>query len=340
MSALRLPGSPVELRGAAWLEETADGLLPHRLPAWTRDQFPGVLVAHRDAQPSGVRLCFSGAGERVVLHLAVARDRVSPGPPPVGADFDVLLDGDLVFAGPAGEGGLAEIDPIAGTVTTRVGEGTTLDVDLPHNPSGAPRQVEIWFPGAESVWIRGLESDAGIDAPAPQRQPRWVHYGSSISQGANSASPAGIWPVVAARRAGLDLVDLSLSAPALLVPFVARAIRDQPADIVSFEAGSGLLADGPEGRRMLGPLLHGFLDTIRDGHPSTPVVIVAPAVAPAVASAVVSAVSPPEVGEPEYARQVREVVRARREAGDAALHHVDGRSWSGPGGADQPVTGA
>lgn len=127
-------------------------------------------------------------------------------------------------------------------------------------------------------------------------------------------------------------MDLSLSAPALLVPFVARAIRDQPADIVSFEAGSGLLADGPEGRRMLGPLLHGFLDTIRDGHPSTPVVIVAPAV--------VSAVSPPEVGEPEYARQVREVVRARREAGDAALHHVDGRSWSGPGGADQPVTGA
>lgn len=335
MSALRLPGSPVELRGAAWLEETADGLLPHRLPSWTRDQFPDGLVAHRDAQPSGVRLCFSSAGERVVLHLAVARDRVSPGPPPVGADFDVLLDGDLVHSGPAGEGGLAGIDPIAGTVTTRVGEGTTLDVDLPPNPAGAARQVEIWFPATETVWIRGLESDAGIDAPAPQEQPRWVHYGSSISQGANAASPTGIWPIVAARRAGLDLVDLSLSTPTLLVPFVARAIRDQPADIVSFEVGSGLLADGPEGRRMHVPLLHGFLDTIREAHPTTPVVIVAPAVA----SAVVSAVSPPK-GEPEYARQVREVVRARREAGDAALHHVDGRSWSGPGGPDQPVTGA
>lgn len=292
---------------------------------------------------------FLRAGERFVLHLAVARNRVRPGPPPDRADFDVLVDGELVFSGPAGEGGVAEIDRIAGTVETRVGEGTTLEVGLPPNPSGAPRQVEIWFPYAETVWIRGLESDAGIDDPAPPPPTRWVHYGSSISQGANAATPTGAWPVVAARLADFDLVNLGMSGQAVLDPFVARAIRDQRADVISLKVGINVLNGNAYGRRMFGPLLHGFLDTIRDGHPTTPLLVASPLFAPIGEQRPGPTSLDPQAPVRlfrstgrvedlsagaltlEAMREITaEVVRRRRDAGDAALHYVDGLDWYGP----------
>ena len=84
-----------------------------------------------------------------------------------------------------------------------------------------------------------MRTDAPI-AAAPADQPIWVHHGSSISQGSNAATPSTTWPALAAAHANLDLVNLGFSGSAMLDPFVARAIRDRPADLIAQSLGGAL----------------------------------------------------------------------------------------------------
>lgn len=58
MRAFPLVGGPVELRGALDLEETQAGVMPRRLPAWTKEQYQDPSVHGPTVMPSGVRLVF------------------------------------------------------------------------------------------------------------------------------------------------------------------------------------------------------------------------------------------------------------------------------------------
>ena len=107
-----------------------------------------------------------------------------------------------------------------------------------------------------------------------------MHHGSSISHGSNAASPTGTWPAQAALRAGVDLVNLGLGGSALLDPFVARTIRDTAADLISVKIGINLVNVDLMRMRAFTPAVHGFLDTIRDGHPDTPLLVVSPLFCP------------------------------------------------------------
>ncbi|NTW41559.1 MAG: lipase, partial [Cellulomonadaceae bacterium] len=89
-----------------------------------------------------------------------------------------------------------------------------------------------------------------------------------------------IWPVVAARLADVELVNLGFGGSALLDPFVARTIRDAPADLISLKLGINLVNTDLMRVRAFGPAVHGFLDTIRDGHPTTPLLVVSPVLCP------------------------------------------------------------
>src|SRR5690606_24226894 len=62
----------------------------------------------------------------------------------------------------------------------------------------------------------------------------------------------------------------------LLDPFVARTVRDTPADVISVKIGINLVNLDLMRRRAFGPAVHGFLDTIRDGHPTAPLLVVSP----------------------------------------------------------------
>ncbi|MFE6776373.1 SGNH/GDSL hydrolase family protein [Streptomyces sp. NPDC057702] len=150
--------------------------------------------------------------------------------------------------------------------------------------SGREQDVEIWLPHAAIVELVALRADAPLRPPRAVGvpSPRWVHHGSSISQGAGAAGPTGAWPAVAARLAGADLVNLGLSGNALLDPFTARAIRDAPADLISVKVGINIVALDAFRLRTLGPALHGFLDTVREGHPTAPLLVVSPLHAPVV----------------------------------------------------------
>ena len=109
----------------------------------------------------------------------------------------------------------------------------------------------------------------------------WLHHGSSISQGSNAAHPTGIWPMRSPRpSAGVDLVNLGFGGSALLDPFTARAMRDTPADLVSVKIGINVVNTDLMRLRAFGPAVDGFLDTIRDGHPTTPLLVVSPLLCP------------------------------------------------------------
>lgn len=348
---VRLPDERVEVRGAAWLEPTDRGLLPHRLPAWTRAQFPDRFVALCDEQPAGVRLRLRTAATRLRLDVDVLRVAVDPQPPGAPQPFDVVVDGAVVaqpdgWAVAAG-GGVVELEPLHGTTVERPGPTSSVDLALtaPGAPTPVVRDVEVWLPYGEVVRLVALHADAPVLAPSRTTGRRWVHHGSSISHGAAADRPTGTWPVVAARTAGVDLVNLGMSGNAVLDPFVARTLRDAPADVISVKLGINVVNHDAMRLRAFVPAVHGFLDTIREGHPTTPLVVVSPLLCPLVEDTpgptFIDPASAP--GAPVFATRGRpddvadgrltlrviraalaDVVAARRAAGDAALHLVDG----------------
>ena len=57
-------------------------------------------------------------------------------------------------------------------------------------------------------------------------------------------------------------------------------MRDTPADLISVKIGINLVNPDLMRLRAFGPAVHGFLDTIRDGHPTTPLLVVSPMLCP------------------------------------------------------------
>ena len=187
------------------------------------------------------------------------------------------MDGRLAGQGSVAGGVVVTIDMAAGTAETRPGPvGTVRFTDL---PAGA-KEIEIWLPHNETTELVALRTDAPVE-PAPERgRPVWLHHGSSISQGSNAASPSTTWPALAATQAGVELINLGLGGSAMLDPFTARALRDTPADLISVKLGINLVNADVMRRRAFVPAVHGFLDTIREGHPHTPLLVVSPILCP------------------------------------------------------------
>ncbi|MEU2539951.1 SGNH/GDSL hydrolase family protein [Streptomyces iakyrus] len=261
------------LRGALDVERTEHGLLPHRLPARARAQNTNAQLAMAESQPSGVRLVFRTAATAVELDtLRTKRDYTGFPPRPDGL-YDLLVDG--VPAGQAsGTGG----NVLTVDLATWAGEvaygpvGTVRFTGLP----ARDKDVEIWLPHNETTELVALRTDAPV-APVPDRDRRvWLHHGSSISHGSDAASPTAIWPAIAALRGGVELVNLGFGGSAMLDPFTARAMRDTPADLISVKMGINIVNADAMRLRAFGPAVHGFLDTIRDGHPDTPLLLVSP----------------------------------------------------------------
>jgi hypothetical protein len=259
------------LRGAAELEPTARGVLPHRLPREVRMRDADAQLLSMESQPSGLMLAFTTAATRVELEVHPSRIGY------VGADrprgrLDVFVDGEPLTRDALGGGDLTEVDLRTGAVASHSGPSHTLV--LAGLPDGR-KHIEIWLPHNETVELIALRSDAPVGAPTGAR-PLWVHHGSSISQGSNAAGPSEIWPAVAARRAGVELRNLGFGGSALVDPFMARIIRDSPADLISVKLGINVVNLDAMRVRSFVPAVHGFLDTIREGHPHTPLVVISP----------------------------------------------------------------
>ncbi|MFG1664821.1 SGNH/GDSL hydrolase family protein [Streptomyces sp. Y7] len=265
------------LRGALDVERTEHGVLPHRLPARARAQNTDGQLAMAESQPSGVRLAFRTRATAVELDtLPTKRSYVGAPPRPDGV-YDLIVDGSPAGQGSVTDGHLLIIDMTAGTTERRPGRpGTVRFAGLP----AREKDVEIWLPHNETTELIALRTDAPVEPPRASGRKVWLHHGSSISHGSDAASPTAIWPALAASLGGVELINLGLAGSALLDPFTARALRDTPADFISVKIGINLVNMDLMRLRAFGPAVHGFLDTIREGHPTTPLLVVSPILCP------------------------------------------------------------
>ena len=199
-------------------------------------------------------------------------------------------------------------------------------------------ELEIMLPHAAHVELLGLKANADVQPAGPSQSPRWVHYGSSISHCLESESPERTWPAQVASAMGWELRNLAFAGHAQLDQAIARVIRDEPADLITLKLGINVVASDTMRYRTFQPAVHGFLDTVREGHPTTPVVVIS-----AVSCPILEEVPGPvffeggrfqvtgrsiddDIGALTLA-DTREIVQravVRRSATDANLHFLEG----------------
>lgn len=265
------PLTPELIHGALEVERTDRGLLPHRLPALARARNTDPQLAMAESQPSGVHLAMRTRATVIELDTIPTKRHYAGAPPRPDGIYDLRVDGGLTAQGTVGEGDVLRIDVSTGTFTSVRGEpGTVRFEGLEEHV----KDVRIWLPHDETTELVALRTDAPVQPIAVSERRVWLHHGSSLSHGSNATNPTAIWPVIAADQGAVDLVNLGLGGSALLDSFTAAAMREVPADLVSVKIGINLANADLMRLRALGPAVHGFLDTLRQGHPHTPLLVV------------------------------------------------------------------
>tara|TARA_R110002072_G_scaffold7773_4_gene41507 strand:- start:4194 stop:5324 length:1131 start_codon:yes stop_codon:yes gene_type:complete len=263
--------------GALDFDVRPKGISPRRLSAWTRAQVPKMMdVIVR--MPSGVRLVFvTGATEVSVKALAtnlvtppaekrpVVMDLVSEGATYTASS----LEGNTILLNPKNP---ADINLVRGEMTEWRFSG------LPSHK----KRCEIWLPHNAMIELRQLSLSDGskLEQVDVDDRRKWIHYGSSISHCMEAEQPSLIWPAVAAKELNWNLQSLGFGGQCHLDPFIARTMAQSDADILSIKAGINIINMDSMRERIFTPLLHGFLDTIRDKKPKAPILLASPIYCP------------------------------------------------------------
>lgn len=332
------------VRGAVELESTDHGLLPHRLPAWARAQNTDGQLTMAEAQPSGVRVALRTTATTIELDTLRTKMAYAGAPPRPDGVYDLYVDGVRAAQASVDGGNVLELDMSTGATTLSPGPvGTISFTGLP----GHDKDLEIWLPFNERTELVALRADAAVHRLDRADRKTWLHHGSSISHGSFAASSSTIWPALAAHTGGVELTNLGFGGGALLDPFTARTIRDAPADLISVKIGINVVNGDLMRLRAFGPAVHGFLDTIRDGHPDAPLLVVGPTYCsthettpgpcrPDFRDGGVTFVATGDPSEVPTGRLTLQVIRRelariveQRAAGDGAIHYLDGRDLYG-----------
>ncbi|MFK0292728.1 GDSL-type esterase/lipase family protein [Streptomyces sp. NPDC090442] len=328
---------PVEFRGALELETVGTAVLPLRLPAWTRAQYPDAFMRGVAEMPSGVRLVFRTEARRLELQVLTTVWHFGDSPDLVGPGVvELVVDGESAGQAEVPVGNVVRLADTHAEQRLEPGApGTVRFADLP----AGLKEIELWLPQQTRTELIALRADAEVVPPAPSGRRRWVHHGSSISHCIDADAPTGTWPAVAATLAGVDLLNLSQAGNAMLDPYVARTIRDTPADLISLKVGINIVGSASFRRRTFAPAVHGFLDTVREGHPDTPLLLISPILCPSLEDTPGPRIETPEgpraTGDPadvargaltlNVVRDMLARIVAERGEHDRNLHYLDGR---------------
>ena len=337
MQTIDLEHGAVRVAGALDLDRRPTGITPRRLPDWTRPQVVPVIEL-RITQSSGVRLELLTTSTVIELEVLLTRLHML-GRDLAPATFDLVVEGELVDSRTTEQGDVLVQDLARPEDLRRTdGEPTTLRFE---GLAPTLKRCELWLPPNATAELRGLRVEDGARVLAPERstRSRWIHHGSSISHCTEAHSPTRTWPVVAARRAQVEVLNLGFGRQCHLDPFVARTIRDEPGDVVSLKLGINVVNGDTMRERTFVPAVHGFLDTIREGKPATPILVVSPIICPCaeqIPGPTVLGANGKFVTLPGHEEiragclnlsRIREllvsVVESRR-AGDRNLHYLDG----------------
>jgi hypothetical protein len=230
--------------GQVEFEDSGDGWRrPWRLPF---RELAAVAVGHladRARDAAGVRLDVVAEGELIVdLRGAPA------------APADVTVDGVLVDR-------------------VRVHGVTSVRVTVER-----ASRVMVWLPQFGHVDVGEVRMSR---APSPPpREPRWVTYGSSITQCRGADGPSQTWPALVARDRGWDATVFGFGGEAHLDPIAATTIAARPAELLSFCLGVNIHGHATFSERALLPAAVGFLETARAGR-EVPTLVVGPIASPA-----------------------------------------------------------
>lgn len=295
-----LPLTKTLLQGAVSVEETPEGLRPWRIPWQEQTLFAPPLVVEA-GMPAGVRVGFESTTQSVEISFE---------PADVERLVDCVIDDELVA-----------------TAVLPAGERTVRFSGL----AARTKRVELFLSQKAPMVVTGVAIDDGATwRELSDGRPRWITYGSSITQAKAAASPAETWPAIVARKRKLHLTCLGYSAQCHLEPMVARMIRDLPADFVSLCLGINVMGGATLSPRTFRWAAIGMVKIIREKHPEIPIVVQSPIYSPdretnenAVGFNLV-----------KMRAELQEAVAALQALGDARLYYVDGLSILGPEYAD------
>ncbi len=337
----------VRFAGAQEVSRSPTGRTPRRLPKWASQQIQDPIFQFTISSASGVRIVFASDTDAVELDAMLTGIEWPdmPGPTP---RFDLVVDSQTVATSQSREGGRWVVRAGSGStpysIEFHAGEPSRVRFD---GLGAAMKRIELWLPQNCSVEVRDLRvSDASrIEAAEPIGR-KWLHYGSSISQCGEADGPTETWPAIAARLGGVELTSLGFGGQCHLDQCVARTMRDLAADVISIKVGINIINGDTMRERVFVPALHGFIDTLRDGHPDTPLLVVTPILYPVGedhpgpsivrggTSAVIDRPAELAYGALSIGR-IRElianVLERRREAGDVNIHLLHGRELFGAG---------
>lgn len=292
-----VPLSEAFFHGAVSLEHTGRGIKPWRIPYRDYELFPPDGIGGKAEIYAGVRLRLRTGSDAVAVRFEpLAED----------ARLDCIANESLRF-----------------TADIRRGEAKAVFSGFPEGAN----ILEIYLPQNAGMTVTGLSVSSGFDAePWPDNRPRWIAYGSSITQCADASSPSRTWPAIAARKLGFNLTCLGFSGNCHLEPMVARTIRDLPADFISLCVGINVYGAATLSPRAFKPALIGMLETIRDRHAETPLLVVSP---------IYGTVRETEENAlgftlPAMRQDVRETVELLQRRGDRGIRYLDGLALFGP----------
>lgn len=299
------PGDPrIEWRGVVEVEHGPDWSRAWRLPSAGLSRYGLVGLGERALMPAGVRLVFRTTSTTVGIRLAPGWDDDGDALP-----VDLVVDGQRAGSSRPDRDG-------------RAGFG-----DL----GAGPKQVELWLPQFGQVRVTGVELEraCAVERPPADRRRRLVTHGSSITQCRTAPSPTSTWPALLAEQLDLQLTCLGFGGECHADPLVARTVAALPADLIVLCMGINMYTGASLSARTLAPAVTGFVETVRDGHPTAPIHLITPISSPDredVPNAVGLTLS-------QVRTAVEAVGRRLREAGDQHLHLIDGRSILGPSDA-------
>ena len=235
--------------GAISTEITDDWVMPWRIHHDEKALYAEELVI-RAAMPAGVRLAFQSNTSSIGGTLNSAEER---GP------IDLVIDGNLV-----------------GTVDTA--NETSFRFE---NLGSDLKNIDLWLPQFDNFKLSGLTLDdaAEISPAAVSTAQKLITYGSSITHCRAADSPTQTWPAIVARTRGYDLTCLGYGGQCHLDPMVARMIRDREADLITLCVGINIHS-GSLNQRTFGPGIIGFVQIVREKHPTTPIALISPIFSP------------------------------------------------------------
>lgn len=290
MQLIPLTDSRVMWAGAISVHHTDEWSMPWRIPHDERELFPPVELQARTAMPAGVRLVFR-SNTTTISGTVTAVPEMAP--------IDLCCDGELI-------------------------ETYALDGQSEfsfQNLANDDKLIELWLPQFGEFRLQSLAIDDGATLTGhSDRRPRWITYGSSITQCRTASSPTQTWPAIVARNMNLHLTCLGFGGQCHLDPMIARMIHDQPADFLSICAGINIYGGASLSPRTFRGALIGFIQIVRDAHPEIPFVVMSPIYSPPREE------TPNAVGFTLQAMrdEVAAAVDTLQRAGDPYLYYVNG----------------